>query len=216
MWSDQPTTLPRWFNLPIDIPSYAYQTSFEYKGLYSVLHRVNQFVDRHVQSAQELVDDSQLYQAFMFKYSTESYRRKKYHSINGTRIWAYGEDTPGIRFNFMDYYRIPKMGYYYLKNAQARFAVSFAYEQALESQVSGTARFWTFRGGKFGVMIPMRLPETTKASRWVRWSGPRRTSLASMFCAPAPRRRAGNHSLRRTPPISRLRPDCSRGPSRCS
>ena len=138
LWSDQPTTLPRWFNLPIDIPSYAYQTSFEYKGLYSVLHRVNQFVDRHIQSAQELVDDSQLYQAFMFKYSTESYRRKKYNSINGTRIWAYGEVTPGIRFNFLDYYRVPKMGYYYLKNAQARFAVNFAYEQALESQVSGT------------------------------------------------------------------------------
>ena len=138
MWSDQPTTLPRWFNLPIDIPSYAYQTSFEYKGLYSVLHRLNQFVDRHVQSAQELVDDSQLYQAFMFKYSTESYRRRKYHSINGTRIWAYGEVTPGIRFNFMDYDRVPKMGYYYLKNAQAPFAVNFAYEKALESQVSGT------------------------------------------------------------------------------
>jgi beta-mannosidase len=138
MWSDQPSTLPRWFNLPIDIPNYAYQTSFEYKGLYSVLHRLNQFVDRHVPSVQELVDDSQLYQAFMFKYSTESYRRKKYHSINGTRIWAYGEDTPGIRFNFMDYNRVPKMGYYYLKNAQARFAVNFAYEKALESQVAGT------------------------------------------------------------------------------
>jgi beta-mannosidase len=138
MWSDQPTTLPRWFNLPINVPSYSYQTSFEYKGLYSVLHRLNQFVDRHVQSAQELVDDSQLYQAFMFKYSTESYRRKKYNSINGTRIWAYGEVTPGIRFNFLDYDRIPKMGYYYLKNAQARFAVNFAYEKALESQVSGT------------------------------------------------------------------------------
>ena len=36
LWSSRPTDLPRWFNLPIDIPSYAYQTSFEYKGLYSV------------------------------------------------------------------------------------------------------------------------------------------------------------------------------------
>ena len=138
MWLAKPTTLPRWFNLPLDIPSYAYQTSFEYKGFYSVLHRLNQFVDRHVESPQQLVDDSQLYQAFLFKYATESYRRKKYHSINGTRIWAYGEVTPGIRFNFMDYYRVPKMGYYYLKNAQARFAVNFAYEPALESQVAGT------------------------------------------------------------------------------
>ena len=138
MWSSQSTTLPRWNNLPLNIPNYAYQTSFEYNGFSSVLQRVDQFVDRHVASIQQLVDDSQLYQAFIFKYATESYRRKKYNSINGTRIWAYGEVTPGIRFNFLDYYRVPKMGYYYLKNAQARFAVNFAYEQALESQVAGT------------------------------------------------------------------------------
>jgi hypothetical protein len=137
MWSTQNSSLPRWYNLPLDIPNYAYQTSFEYNGFSSVLQRVNQFVDRHVRSIQELIDDSQLYQAFIFKYATECYRRKKYDSINGTRIWAYGEVTPGIRFNFLDYYRVPKMGYYYLKNAQARFAVNFAYEEALESQVSG-------------------------------------------------------------------------------
>jgi beta-mannosidase len=138
MWLTEKTTLPRWHNLPLNIPNYAYQTSFEYNGFSSVLERVNQFVDRHVKSIQQLIDDSQLYQAFIFKYATESYRRKKYNAINGTRIWAYGEVMPGIRFNFLDYYRVPKMGYYYLKNAQARFAVNFAYEEALESQVSGT------------------------------------------------------------------------------
>ncbi len=137
MWQTEKTTLPRWYNLPINIPNYAYQTSFEYNGFSSVLARVNQFVDRHVRSIQELIDDSQLYQAFIFKYATECYRRKKYNSINGTRIWAYGEVTPGIRFNFLDYYRVPKMGYYYLKNAQARFAVNLAFEDALESQVAG-------------------------------------------------------------------------------
>ena len=138
IWSSHNDSLPRWNKLPLNIPNYAYQTSFEYNGFSSVLQRVDQFVDRHVASIQQLIDDSQLYQAFIFKYATESYRRKKYNSINGTRIWAYGEVTPGIRFNFLDYYRVPKMGYYYLKNAQARFAVNFAYEQALESQVSGT------------------------------------------------------------------------------
>jgi beta-mannosidase len=137
MWSSQNSTLPRWYGMPLNIPNYAYQTSFEYTGFSSVLLRVNQFVDRHVGSIQQLIDDSQLYQAFIFKYATEAYRRKKYNSINGTRIWAYGEVTPGIRFNFLDYYRVPKMGYYAVKNAQARFAVNFAYEQALESQVSG-------------------------------------------------------------------------------
>jgi hypothetical protein len=137
MWSTGNTTLPRWYNLPLNIPIYAYQTSFEYNGLASVLQRVNQYVDRHIRSVQELIDDSQLYQAFILKYATECYRRKKYDSINVTRIWAYGEVSPGIRFNFLDYYRLPKMGYYSVKQAQARFAVNFAYEEALESQVSG-------------------------------------------------------------------------------
>lgn len=137
MWSNQNLALPQWYNLPINVPLYSYHTSFEYNGFASVLNRVHKFVDRNIKSVQELIDDSQLYQAFIFKYATESYRRKKYNSINGTRIWAYGEVTPGIRFNFLDYYRVPKMGYYFLKGAQERFAVNFAYEEALESQVSG-------------------------------------------------------------------------------
>jgi beta-mannosidase len=137
MWSAENATHPRWYNLPIDVNAYAYQTSFDFIGFTGVLDRVHQFVDQNIKSVQELVDDSQLYQAFIFKYATEAYRRRKYKSVNGTRIWAYGELSPGIRFNFLDYYRIPKMGYYYLKTAQARFAANFAYEEALESQVVG-------------------------------------------------------------------------------
>jgi beta-mannosidase len=137
MWSPQNSGSPRWYNLPIDVSAYSYQTSFDYVGFTGVLDRVNQFIDRNIKSVDELVDDSQLYQAFLFKYATEVYRRRKYNSINGTRIWAYGELCPGIRFNFLDYYRRPKMGYYYLRNAHARFAVNFAYEDALESQPCG-------------------------------------------------------------------------------
>ncbi len=137
MWSPENGLFPRWYNLPIDVDAYSYQTSFDYIGFTGVLDRINQFVDQNISSVKELVDDSQLYQAFIFKYATEAYRRKKYNAINGTRIWAYGELSPGIRFNFLDYYRTPKMGYYYLKNAQEQFAVNFAYEEALESQVSG-------------------------------------------------------------------------------
>jgi len=137
MWSEKNKLSPTWYNLPIDISAYAYQSSFDYEGFSGVLDRIDQFVDRHPHSAKELIDDSQLYQAFIFKYATESYRRKKYNSIAGTRIWAYGEVCPGIRFNFLDYYRVPKMGFYYLKNSQDRFALNFAYEEALESQPSG-------------------------------------------------------------------------------
>jgi beta-mannosidase len=137
MWSEKNPGSSRWYGLPIDVAAYSYQTSFDYVGLAGMLDRLRRFVDTDIKSAAELVEGSQLYQAFLFQYSTEVYRRRKYDSINGTRIWAYMEPTPGIRFGFVDYYRTPKMGYYFLKRAQAPFAVSFSYEDALESQVAG-------------------------------------------------------------------------------
>ena len=137
MWSDRNAAPPRPYDLPIDVPAYAYHTSFEYDGLAGVLYRVHQATDSHVQSIHELIEGSQLYQAFLIKYATECYRRKKYNPINGTRIWAYREVTPGIRFNFLEYDRLPKMAYYFLQEAQAPFAMNFAYREALESHPSG-------------------------------------------------------------------------------
>ena len=65
MWSSQNSGSPRWYNLPIDVSAYSYQTSFDYVGFTGVLDRVNQFIDRNIKSVDELVDDSQLYQAFL-------------------------------------------------------------------------------------------------------------------------------------------------------
>lgn len=136
MWSDK-NSEPRWHGLPINVSAYSYLSSFDYDGVASLVDRVTQYTDRHIRSVQELVDDSQLYQAFLMKYATEAYRRKKYDPVSGTRFWDYGEVWPGIRWGIIDYFRVPKMSYYYVKQAQARLALNFAYEQALESQVSG-------------------------------------------------------------------------------
>ena len=137
MWSDRNKNLPKWHDLPINLSAYSYLSSFDYDGVASLLDRVNQYADRNIRSVEDLVDDSQLYQAFLLKYATEAYRRKKYEPVNGTRFWDYGEVWPGIRWGIIDYFRVPKMSYYTIKQAQARFALSFAYEDALESQVSG-------------------------------------------------------------------------------
>lgn len=91
MWSERKDTLPRWHNLPINVAAYSYLSSFDYDGVASLLDRVNEYVDRNIKSAQELSDESQLYQAFLMKYATEAYRRKKYGPVNGTRFWDYGE-----------------------------------------------------------------------------------------------------------------------------
>ena len=137
LWSHPEDSLPRWFNLPIDLSSYSYLAEFEQDGWFSNLYRVDQYVDRHIRSAAELVDDSQLYHAFLLKYPTEAYRRKKHHSINGIRNWCYKDVSPQMAASFVDYYSTPKISFYYLRNAAAPFAVNFAYEEALESQVSG-------------------------------------------------------------------------------
>ena len=131
--------LPKWFGLPIDTEAYAYITSFDARGLYSMLFRTNHFVDRDVRSLKDLANDTQLYQAFVLKYAGQAFRRKKYDPINGMRNWDFEELNPGFRFAIVDYDRVPKISYWWMKQAQAAVAVSFAYRDVLESQLAGSA-----------------------------------------------------------------------------
>jgi len=132
------TKTPRWFNLPIDATAYSYLTSFDANGLYNMLYRSEHYVDHDPRTLAELVSSTQLYQGFMLKYAAEAFRRKKYEPINGIRNWDFLELDPGFRFGIVDYDRVPKLGYYYMKRAQAPVALSFAYKDVLESQVAGS------------------------------------------------------------------------------
>jgi beta-mannosidase len=134
----QDTSL-RWFGLPIDAPAYSYWTSFMDDGFFGMLYRAVHSVDRTPRSARELVADTQLYQAFLLKYATQAFRRKKYAPVQGIRSWDFVELAPGFRFGIVDYDRVPKTAYYYMKQALAPVAVSFAYKGALESQLAGRA-----------------------------------------------------------------------------
>ena len=137
LWSDRNKALPQWFSLPINVAAYAYHTSFEYDGLFSLLDRTNQYVDRHIQSARQLVEDTELYQGFLLKYAAEAYREKLHRPVNGIRIWEYMEVWPGTHWEIVDYYRVPNLGFYYVGRAQEQFSVSFGYKEALESQPAG-------------------------------------------------------------------------------
>src|SRR5208337_4569623 len=75
---------------------------------------------------------------FLMQYTAEAYRRKKYEPINGIRNWDFLELGPGFRFAIVDYDRVPKIAYWYMKHAQAAVAISFAYKEALESQLAGS------------------------------------------------------------------------------
>ena len=129
---------PQWYKLPIDIAAYAYLTSFDAPGLYSMLYRTEHYVDSDVRSLSDLVSDTQLYQGFILQYAAQAFRRKKYDPINGIRSWNFLELDPGFRFGIVDYDRIPKMAYWMMKRAQARVALSFAYKDVLDSQLAGS------------------------------------------------------------------------------
>lgn len=140
-WNVKQNDALRWFNLPIDVPEYSYWTSFMDDGLWGMLFRSMHWVDRSPQSPRELVAATQLYQGFLLKYATEAYRRKKNAPVQGIRSWDFVELAPGFRFAIVDYDRVPKTAYYFMKQALAPVAVSFAYKEALESQLAG--RSWS-------------------------------------------------------------------------
>ena len=139
MWSTK--NRPRIYNLPVDIQAYMYWSAWEYTdagfGVFNMFREAHTYIDQNIGSAQELVDALQLQHAFTLSYATEAFRRKMHTPINGIRSWAFRDIYPGIQFGMVDSNGIPKMNYYFYKRAQEPLAVSFAYEGALESQVSG-------------------------------------------------------------------------------
>jgi len=130
--------LPKWFNLPIDTTAYAYLTSFDSPGLYSMFYRTEHWIDRDPRTLPELVSDTQLYQGLILNYAAQAFRRKKYDPVNGIRSWNFLELGPGFRFGIVDYDRVPKTAYWLMKRSQAPVALSFAYKDALESQLAGS------------------------------------------------------------------------------
>lgn len=67
-------------------------------------------------SLDNLIKDSQEYQAFYIKTSVEHYRRRKYFST-GAVHFLFVDCNPAITWSVVDFYRIPKPGYFALKES---------------------------------------------------------------------------------------------------
>jgi beta-mannosidase len=141
LWSDRNTLRPRVLDVPIDVPVWSYLTCKEWPafGLNVVLRQIATYIDREPRTIQELADDSQLSQAFLYKYAAEAYRRKLHAPINGLRFWYYRDLMPRIGWGIVDFNATPKMSYYWMKRATSFFTVSFAFKDALEAQPAGKA-----------------------------------------------------------------------------
>ncbi len=68
-------------------------------------------------SIEEFIENSQNYQAKIIKELTEFYRLCRYDNINGILHFMFVECWPSITWAVVDYFRIPKKGYYALKEA---------------------------------------------------------------------------------------------------
>jgi beta-mannosidase len=133
LWSDKNPRKAGWFYLPMNIDENAYQSSTMIQGLHSLLYWPLKMVDGDPRSAKELDEASQLYQAFMMRYASDAFRRRKYNPIQGTRWWAYRDPAPGYQWGFLDFDNVPKMAYYSFKKSMAQLTVSMS----LRSELSG-------------------------------------------------------------------------------
>jgi len=66
---------------------------------------------------EEFIKNSQEYQARLLKYAIEHYRLAKFKEITGIFQFMFVDCWPGITWSVVDHKRIPKKGYYALKNA---------------------------------------------------------------------------------------------------
>lgn len=75
-------------------------------------------------SIDEWILFTQAVQAFGMKYAIEFWRSRKF-STAGTLIWQYNEPWPTICWSLVDYYNIPKMSYWFVKQAYNEILVTY-------------------------------------------------------------------------------------------
>lgn len=82
----------------------------------------------------QLIKCSQFIQAEGLRYALESNRRRKFQN-SGSIIWQFNEPWPNVSCtNLVDYYKVPKMAYYWVKKAYSQAHVSLKYEKLFYSR----------------------------------------------------------------------------------
>jgi beta-mannosidase len=63
----------------------------------------------------EFIASSQIYQAWILQYATETYRRHKHQPISGVIQFMFTDPWPAITWSVLDYWRLPKPAYEILR-----------------------------------------------------------------------------------------------------
>ncbi len=126
--------------IPVNMKRMSYLHGWQYFGLDFLTADIAANVDRHLRSFRDYVADSQVYQAFLYGYAADAYRRKLFAPINGIRSWMFKSfpEKPVSGFGVIDCFDTPTMGYYAQKRTYAPLTMSFADRYASESVPAGS------------------------------------------------------------------------------
>ena len=131
-----------WSNLrlPVNLKKLSYDTGFEYSGLAFLNEDIESNVEREPTSFRDYVNDSELYQAFLYGYAADAYRRKLFSPVTGIRSWMFKSfpEKPLAGFGVIDAFDTPLPAYYAQKRTYAPVTMSFAERYALESVPAGS------------------------------------------------------------------------------
>jgi beta-mannosidase len=75
----------------------------------------------------EWIAHSQEYQARLIKFAAEAYRRQRFSPVTGIFQFMLVENWPSVNWGILDYWRVPKAGYFALQTAYQPILPSIAY-----------------------------------------------------------------------------------------
>jgi beta-mannosidase len=107
---------------------------------------------------EEFIESSQKYQADIIKAHTETFRLARYKFLNGILHFMFCECWPSITWAVVDYYRLPKKGYFALKTAMQ--PVYPGYRLVRKTKSKGERLSWGVLWDSFFIIND--LPETLK------------------------------------------------------
>jgi beta-mannosidase len=147
--------------LPVNPQRLSYLTGDSYQGLEFLMPELADNVDLHPQSLRNLVNDSQVYQAFLYGYAGDAYRRKLFDPIHGIRSWMFKNFPlkPVSGFGVIDCFNTPMMAFYAQRRTYAPVTISFAVRYALESipvDSRWTVPIWVSNASSSNVTVVVR------------------------------------------------------------
>jgi beta-mannosidase len=93
-------------------------------------------------SLEQMVHDSQEYQARFIQYHTEYYRRHKFAPNNGAHYFCFNDCWPAITWSVVDYRRQRKPGFYALQKAMAPVQVFLDFKDELKAGQENAPAIW--------------------------------------------------------------------------